>query len=267
MSPLEQFLIVFLAGLVTALATGLGALPFFLTEEVSDRWLVSLWGLAAGIILAASTLGLLREALEAGPASHILAGFLAGVALIVLADLLIGTHTFEPRTLSRAEFDRLALIVGVLTVHSIPEGVAVGVAFVELGVETDVTVAGVGLPALALAMSIAVAIMNVPEGLAIAIPMRTYGIGRWQTVGWAVASSLPQPIGAVLAFYFVTTASSLLPLGLALAAGAMLYLVVHDMLPEAIARGRELPGRGRLELFAGAVIGFGSMVPLLVVFG
>ena len=267
MTPLEQFLIVFLAGLVTALATGLGALPFFLTEEVSDRWLVSLWGLAAGIILAASTLGLLREALEAGSPTSVTAGVLAGIGLIVLADRLIGTHTFEPRTISRAEFDRLALIVGVLTVHSIPEGVAVGVAFAELGVEADVTVAGIGLPTLAVAMSLAVAIMNVPEGLAIAIPMRTYGIGRWKTVGWAVASSLPQPIGAVLAFYFVRTASSLLPVGLALAAGAMLYLVVHDMLPEAIERGRELPGRGRRELFVGVAVGFGAMVPLLVIVG
>lgn len=200
------------------------------------------------VFLAASTIGLLREALEAGSSIHVIAGLLAGIGLIVLADRLIGTHTFEPRTLSRAEFDRLVLIVGVLTVHSVPEGVAVGVAFAQLGVEADVTVAGIGLPTLAVAMSLAVAIMNVPEELAIAIPMRTYGIGRRRTVGWAVASSL-------------------LPFGLALAAGAMLYPVVHDMLPEAIGRGRELPGRGRRELVTGVVVGFGAMVPLLVVFG
>ncbi|WP_255193097.1 ZIP family metal transporter [Natronobeatus ordinarius] len=265
--PLEYLVVVFLAGLVTALSTGLGALPFFLTDEVSDRWLVGLWGLAAGIILSASLFGLLPEALEAGSPIHVVAGLLVGVGLVVVADRVVGAHDFEPRTLARADFDKLVLIVGVLTIHSVPEGVAVGVAFAELGLEGDLVLAGIAVPALAVFVSLAVAIVNVPEGLAIAIPMRTYGIGRWQTVGWAVFSGLPQPIGAVLAYYFVTVASGVLPFGFGLAAGAMIYLVARDMLPEAAARGRHLPGRGRRELLVGFVVGLGSMLPLLVVFG
>ncbi len=265
--PLEHLVIVFLAGLVTALSTGLGVAPFFLADEVSDRWFVALWGLAAGIILSASVFGLLPEALEAGATSHVIAGLLAGAGLVVVADWIIGAHEFEPRTIARADFDKLVLIVGVLTIHSIPEGVAVGVAFAELGTEGDLVLAGVAIPALAVFVSLAVAIVNVPEGLAIAIPMQTYGIGRWKTVGWAVFSGLPQPIGAVLAFYFVTVASGVLPFGFGLAAGAMIYLVARDMLPEAAARGRHLPGRGRRELLVGFVAGAGAMVPLLVVFG
>ena len=208
--PLEHLVVVFLAGLVTALSTGLGALPFFLTDEVSDRWLVALWGLAAGIILSASLFGLLPEALEVGSPVHVVAGLLVGVGLVVVADRVVGAHDFEPRTLARADFDKLVLIVGVLTIHSVPEGVA---------------------------------------------------------VGWAVFSGLPQPVGAVLAYYFVTLASGVLPFGFGLAAGAMIYLVARDMLPEAAARGRRLPGGGRRELLAGLVVGLGSMLPLLVVFG
>ena len=267
MVTLENLLIVFLAGLVTALSTGLGALPFFLTDEVSDRWLVVLWGLATGIILSVSVFGLLPEALEAGSTVHVVAGLLVGVGLVVLADRAVGTHGFEPRTIERADFDKLVLIVGVLTIHSVPEGVAVGVAFAELGLEGDLVIAGVAIPALAVFVSLAVSIVNVPEGLAIAIPMRTYGIGRWQTVGWAVFSGLPQPIGAVLAYYFVTTATGLLPFGFGLAAGAMVYLVAHDMLPEALERGKRLGGNGRRELLVGFAAGFVSMVPVLLVFG
>ena len=271
MIELEHLIVVFLAGLVTALSTGLGVLPFFLTDEVSDRWIVALWGLAAGIILSASVFGLLFEALETGSVGLVAIGLVAGVGLILLADRAIGAHSFEPRSLTRGDFDTLVLIVGVLTIHSVPEGVAVGVAFAELGLEAgadgEFVIAGLTLPALAVFISIAVSIMNVPEGLAIAIPMRTYGIGRWKTVGWAVASSLPQPIGAVLAYIFVVEAEGLLPLGFGFAAGAMIYLAIREMIPEALTRGRELTGNGRVELVAGFVVGVVIMTPLLALFG
>jgi len=265
--PPEHLLVVFLAGLVTAVSTGLGALPFFLVDEVSDRWLVVLWGIASGILLATAVVGLLPEALATGATGLVVLGTLAGVGLVIAADRAIGASGYEPRTLSRSEFEGLALIVGVLTIHSVPEGVAVGVAFAELGLEGDLVVAGIAVPTLAVFVSIAVSIVNVPEGLAIAIPMRTYGVGRWRTVGWAVASSLPQPVGAVLAYVSVTTAAGLLPFGFGFAAGAMVYLVAHDMLPDAIERGRELPGRGRRELLAGLLVGVAVMAPPLLIFG
>ena len=265
MIPFEYYVVVFLAGLVTALSTGVGALV--LSDDVSDRYLVALWGLAAGIILSASIFGLIFEALETGEYGLVGVGLLAGVGIVVLVDRLITAHEFQPRTIAKGDFEKLALIFGVLTIHSFPEGIAVGVAFAELGTSGDLVLAGIAIPALAVFVSIAVSIMNVPEGLAIAIPFRTYGIGRWQTVGWAIASSLPQPVGAVLAYAFVTTATGLLPLGFGFAAGAMLYLVVNDIVPEAIGLARKLPGGGYGELLAGLVVGVIAMTPLLVVFG
>jgi ZIP family zinc transporter len=114
-------------------------------------------------------------------------------------------------------------------------------------------------------MTVAISIHNVPEGVAISIPLRTMGVPNWKLVWWAVFSSLPQPIGAVIAFYFVRIARTVLPYGFGFAAGAMIYLVLTEFLPEALDEGADLPSHGRPELVAGVVGGVVAMVPLLVV--
>ncbi|WEL16796.1 Putative divalent heavy-metal cations transporter [Halorhabdus sp. SVX81] len=267
MSLLANLTLVFVAGFITALATGLGALPFFLVEDISDRWYVALWGLASGIMVAASLFGLIFEGLAEGTAIEIAIGMAAGVVLVILAHRVLDGAEIDPQEYAEADYKKLVLILGILTVHSFPEGVAVGVSFAELGLEgaQGPMVLGVTVPILAVFMTIAISIHNVPEGTAIAIPLRSMDVGEWRMVWWAVFSSLPQPIGAVLAFAFVRVARDFLPYGFGFAAGAMIYLVLTEFIPEALETGADLPSRGRPELTAGVVVGVAIMVPLALV--
>ncbi len=255
---------VFFAGLLTDLATGLGALPFFFVDDVGDRWRVGLWGLASGIMLSASGFGLFREGLNYGTPLDVGAGALVGVALVVVARRVIDDHEFEPREIAQADFEKLVLVAGVLTVHSFPEGVAVGVSFADMGLEGGYPILGFSVPLLAVFMTIAISIHNIPEGLAVSIPLHEHGARRWKLVGVAVFTSIPQPIGAVLAFAFVQFARTLLPAGYGFAGGAMVYLVLTEFIPEARAVGRRLPNDGHRELLAGLVVGVAAMLPLLV---
>jgi ZIP family zinc transporter len=289
MVHLQSLFVVFVAGLLTALATGLGALPFFFVEEFSDRWNVGLWGIASGIMVAASLFGLVNEGLayaSGGFPGLLIAGLLAGVVLVELSDRILDTidvgsgesaenlgedaealdeERLEAKAFAEGDPKTLVLILGILTVHSFPEGVAVGVSFAELGVEGGVSVLGLSVPLLAVFMTIAISIHNIPEGTAIAIPMRAMGLTNWRMVGAAVFSSLPQPIGAVIAFTFVLWAEAFLPFGFGFAAGAMIYLVATEFVPEALATGAELPGKGYRELAVGFAAGVGVMIPLLYV--
>jgi ZIP family zinc transporter len=257
---------VFVAGLLTALATGVGALPFFFVSEVSDRWNVALWGLASGIMLSASGFGLVLEGVnaETGGPPEVAVGMLAGVLLVVVAHEIIEGAEVNPRRYEEADFRKLLLILGILTVHSFPEGVAVGVSFADLGLEGGLVLGGFVVPVLAVFMTVAISIHNMPEGLAISIPLRAMGVPNWKLVWWAVFSSLPQPVGAVVAFYFVRIAREFLPFGFGFAAGAMSYLVLTEFIPEALEEGADLPLGGRRELLAGLAVGVAAMLPLLV---
>ncbi|WP_134671286.1 ZIP family metal transporter [Halorussus marinus] len=296
MGLVENLVLVFVAGLMTALATGLGALPFFVVDDFSDRWNVALWGVASGIMVSASLFGLVNEGLaySEGLPTLMVAGLLVGVVLVEVSDWLLDRidvsgrtddhpeetdesnagvdpehahdeHALEVEAFAEGDLKKLVLILGILTVHSFPEGVAVGVSFAELGLEGGVGVLGFSVPVLAVFMTVAISIHNVPEGLAISIPMRAMGLSNWRMVGAAVFSSLPQPIGAVIAFAFVRWAQEFLPFGFGFAAGAMVYLVVTEFVPEALETGADLPGEGRRELLVGALAGAAAMVPLLAV--
>jgi len=265
MATLGSYALVFVAGLITALATGLGALPFFVVDDVSERWRVALWGLASGIMVAASVFGLIFEGLAEGTVPEIIPGLLAGALLVAVASRLIDDHEFAPREIAQADFEKLVLILGVLTVHSFPEGVAVGVSFADLNLEGGLAVGGFVVPVLAVFMTLAISIHNVPEGLAVSIPLHELGMSRARMVGAAVFTSLPQPLGAVIAFGFVRWAREFLPFGFGFAAGAMIYLVATEFVPEALDLGRELPGGGHRELVWGFLAGVAGMVPLLLV--
>jgi len=267
MVVVENVVFVFVAGLVTALATGLGAIPFFLVDDFSDRWNVLLWGLASGIMVAASLFGLVREGLNYGSPILLVPGLLTGVALVVVAHEVLEGFDHGPKQFEQASFRKLVLILGILTVHSFPEGVAVGVSFAELGLDgvgagDTITVAGLAVPLLAVFMTVAISIHNVPEGTAIAIPLRSLGVSEPRMVWWAVFSSLPQPVGAVIAYYFVTLAREFLPFGFGFAAGAMIYLVATEFVPEALEYGQNLAGGGKRELLTGMVTGVVAMLPL-----
>ncbi|MBP1986905.1 ZIP family metal transporter [Halolamina salifodinae] len=288
MAVLQSLVLVFVAGLLTALATGLGAIPFFFVEEFGDQWNVALWGIASGIMVSASLFGLFNEGLAytTGVPTMLFGGILAGIVLVEASDRLLSAvdlGTDEPSSSPDAVSDggddnpveveafasgdprKLLLILGILTVHSFPEGVAVGVSFAELGLSGGVPLLGFSIPILAVFMTIAISIHNVPEGTAIAIPMRAMGLSNWRMVGAAVFSSLPQPIGAVIAFAFVRWAESFLPVGYGFAAGAMVYLVATEFVPEALETGADLPDGGRRALIAGFVGGVLVMAPLLFI--
>ncbi|GGL57337.1 ZIP family metal transporter [Halocalculus aciditolerans] len=300
MDAVTAYAFVFLAGLVTCLATGLGALPFFVVDETSDRWTVALWGVASGIMLAASVFGLLREglALTTGLPIVLAVGVAAGVVLVVVANSVldrvdVGGHGHshdepadragadtsnddagpndahdvhvDPEAVAEGDLKKLALILGVLTVHSFPEGVAVGVSFAELGLQGGVPILGLTVPVLAIVMTVAISVHNIPEGLAVSIPLKAMDVSKWRMVGAAVFSSLPQPIGAVIAFAFVTWAYRFLPFGYGFAAGAMLYLVLAEFVPDALEAGADLPGGGYRELALGVLGGVAIMVPLIFV--
>ncbi len=253
---------VFVAGLLTALATGLGAVPFFFLDSIDARGNVLLWGFSSGIMLSASGFGLLKEGLAAGTALEVGSGALVGVLLVVVAHEILVDADIDPRSYERADFSKLLLILGILTVHSFPEGVAVGVSFADLGFEGGIPILGVSVPVLAIFMTVAISIHNVPEGTAVSIPLRSLGVSEWRMVWWAVFSSLPQPIGAVIAFTFVRLARAFLPYGFGFAAGAMVYLVLTEFVPEALETGRDLPRSGLPLLLGGMVIGTLVMLPL-----
>ncbi|ELY84131.1 ZIP family metal transporter [Natrinema altunense] len=265
MALLENLALVFVAGLVTALATGLGALPFFFFEGISDRRNVILWGLSSGIMISASLFGLVDEGLAEGTPLQIAIGMAAGVGLVVIAHDVLMDAEIEPRQYEEADFKKLVLILGILTVHSFPEGVAIGVSFADLGLEGGTELLGFTIPVLAIFMTIAISIHNIPEGTAISIPLRSMDVANWKLVWWAVFSSLPQPIGAILAFGFVRYAREFLPYGFGFAAGAMIYLVLTEFVPEALAIGERLPHGGKPDLAAGIGIGVLVMLPLAVI--
>lgn len=220
MSPV---LVVFLYGLATALATGLGALPFALLRSVSPTAVALANAVAGGLMLGAS-FGIVAEGSEYG-ALQTLAGGLLGVVFILVTQRYLGDPDDAIADAATADSRRMTLIVIVMTVHSFAEGVAVGVSFG-------------GGATLAVAITLAIAVHNVPEGLAISAVMRPRGATVLACAGWSIFSSLPQPLMAVPAFLFVDAFRAALPYGLGFAAGAMVFMVLEELLPEAYDRAR-----------------------------
>lgn len=216
-------LVVFLYGLATALATGLGALPFFFVRRISPRVVAVANALAAGLMLGAS-FGLVAEGTEYG-AWQTLAGALLGVLFIIGTQRLLGDREVAFGDVRGSDARQMALIVIVMTIHSFAEGVAVGVSFG-------------GGATLALVITLAIAVHNIPEGLAITAVLRPRGVSVAKCAGWSIFSSLPQPLMAVPAFLFVETFQKALPYGLGFAAGAMVFMVLEELLPEAYDRAR-----------------------------
>lgn len=211
---------VFIYALLTALATGLGALPFIFIRGISDRTVAFSNAIAAGLMLGAS-FSLLAEGTAHGGAATFIGANL-GVLFILVTQKLLGDHEVDATFLgaSGATGRRMMLVLVVMTVHSFAEGAAVGVSF------------GGGM-GLATAITLAVAVHNVPEGLAISAVLRPRGATILACVGWSIFSSLPQPITAVPAYLFVDHFSVALPYGLGFAAGAMVFMVLVELLPEA----------------------------------
>jgi ZIP family zinc transporter len=209
------------AGTGTALATGLGAVPVFALGRRADGLRPMLWGIAAGVMAVASVVGLLEPALNEGSGPAVAGGLLAGALFLVAARRALAGRDVHVGALRGTGVRRSALVFAVLLVHSLPEGFAIGTAFAS---ERE----GLGLFVL-----VAIALQNVPEGTASAIPMRDAGFRPSQQFWAAVATSAPQPVGAVAAYVLVEQLEGLLPVSFSFAAGAMLALVVLELVPQA----------------------------------
>ncbi|MEZ4423880.1 MAG: ZIP family metal transporter [Gemmatimonadota bacterium] len=214
---------VFLLALVTALATGLGALPFLFLRTISAQVVAYSNAVAAGLMLGAS-FGLLAEGSEYG-AVQAVAGANLGVLFVLVFSRLLEGHDVEFGRVQGLGARKMLLIVAVMTVHSVSEGVAVGASFA-------------GGAALATLITIAIAVHNIPEGLAISAVLRPQGQSVLACAGWSVFSSLPQPLMAVPAFLFVEAFRPALPYAMGFAGGAMVLMVLYELLPEAYEDGR-----------------------------
>jgi ZIP family zinc transporter len=232
------------------LATGLGALAVLAIREPGDRVLDVLLGVTAGIMLAAAVFSLLVPALDEGTVGEVALGFLAGTAVLAALDAFIPhVHArFSERSQSRQE-RRATLLLGALTIHNLPEGLAVGIAFAAGGPE-------LGIP-----IAIAIGLQNVPEGFAASAPLVAGGASLWLAIGLATATGLVEPVAALVGYAIAEFVSSLLPFALAFAGGAMVYVVVDEMLPESRENGNEREATG------GVVVGFVVMMLLDNAFG
>ena len=223
--------------LIPMLGTMLGAaFVFLMKDEMSPRVQKSLLGFASGVMVAASVWSLLIPAMEMEvdegkwavlPAAG---GFLLGIGFLLLLDELtphlhIGTE--KPEGL-RSRLSRTAMLALAVTIHNLPEGMAVGVVFA--GAEGGI--GGLSL-ASALAVSIGIAIQNIPEGAIISMPMRAEGNSRWRSFIIGSLSGAVEPIGALAVVLLASLITPALPYFLAFAAGAMFYVVVEELIPEA----------------------------------
>ncbi len=234
-------LTVFVAALITALATGLGALPLLFSHGTGER-VLGLANAAASGVMAAASVSLFIEGVDRSGVRSI-GGLLAGAAFVLLVsrELHAPGHAHDFGSLRGEDAVKAVLIVAVMTVHSIAEGVGVGAAFG--GSET-----------LGLLITIAIAVHNIPEGLAISLVLVPRGASVRAAAGWSIFSSLPQPLLAVPAFLFVDAFQGLLPAALGFAAGAMIWMVARELLPEAL---RQAPARA---VAATAAVSFAAML-------
>lgn len=255
----------FLGLLIPLLGTMLGsAFVFFMKDEMPERVQKTLLGFASGVMVAASVWSLLIPAMEMeegqGAFSVVPAavGFLLGVGFLLLLDELtphlhLGSSSPEG---PRSRLSRTAMLALAVTIHNLPEGMAVGVVFA--GAEQGV--GGLSL-ASAVAVSLGIAIQNVPEGAIISMPMRAEGNSRWRSFLIGSLSGAVEPIGGLAVVLLASLLTPVLPYMLAFAAGAMFYVVVEELIPEASS------GKHSNLSTIGFAVGFVLMMVLDVVMG
>lgn len=238
---------VFVAAMITAIATGFGAIPFIYFKKFDKKWLGIGNSIAAGLMFGASV-GLIYEGFTiqevSQPVLRVIIGAITGGLLVYISHKLLENRKsdYSIGNIHGANAIKMLMIVGIMTIHSFAEGVGVGVSFGDS-------------PSFGTFISLAIAIHNIPEGLAICLILIPRGVSVRKGALWSIFSSLPQPIMAVPAFLFVLTFRPFLPVGLGLAAGAMFWMVFKELLPEA-----------RAELNTKTVFLIASVTAILMVF-
>ncbi len=210
-----------LAGLLAGLAAGAGGALVALLPRISRQVYDTLLGFSAGVMLATGTITLLLPALRQNAGWQPSLGLLAGALLVFSLERVV-PHLephFAPQ-LNGPDKRLGVLLAAAITLHHIPEGLAIGVAFAGQGFSIGMVVA------------VAIAIQNIPEGLAVAMPLRRAGFSRGRAVLWATLSGVGEPLAAVLGVWFVRAVGPVVPFALALAAGAMIFVASDQLIPE-----------------------------------
>ncbi|MCK9394127.1 MAG: ZIP family metal transporter [Methylobacter sp.] len=248
----EIVVIGFFASILAGLATGLGALPALFFKDISKNLFNSMLGAAAGVMLAATAFSLLVPGMAYGnqiwPGQGIYIvslGMLIGAVFLHYADRqLPHVHLDSIADTDLASLNKVWLFIIAITIHNFPEGMSVGVSF------------GSGEMKNGVVLAIAIALQNIPEGLAVALPLVGLGYNKWRAVGIATATGLVEPVGGLLGITMVTVFQPILPLAMGFAAGAMLFVISEEIIPETHAN-----GRSRYATFA-LMIGFIIMMVL-----
>lgn len=254
------------ATLFTWGVTALGAAMVFFFRNIDKRVLNAMLGFAAGVMIAASFWSLLKPSIEMSEAKGVMAwipasiGFLTGGVFLLIIDKIL-PHLHLGLPVSKAEgiktsWQRSVLLILAITLHNIPEGLAVGVAFGALSENPDIQ----GISG-AVALAFGIGLQNFPEGAAVSIPLRREGFSRFKGFWYGQLSGIVEPLAGLIGAYMVVTIRALLPYALAFAAGAMIFVVVEELIPESQ---REF----RTDLSTiGAMIGFTTMMVLDVALG
>ena len=241
-----------IASLLAGLATGVGALPALFFKNVPDRLMSALLGGAAGVMLAATSFSLIVPGIEHGNllwpgyGVYVVAISLFGgaICLDIVDRLLPHEHFILGHEGPSSKMKRIWLFIIAITIHNFPEGMAVGVGF------------GSGDIANGTSLAIGIGLQNMPEGLAVALPLLGLGYSRLKAIGIATLTGLVEPVGGLLGVAAVSIFHPVLPIGLAFAAGAMLFVISDEIIPETHAK-----GRSRLATF-GIIVGFIIMMTL-----
>lgn len=243
----EILLNAFLGGLVCLVATSLGAMIAFIKTSLSGKKLDFFFGFSIGIMMAASFFSLLQPALETGGITITSIGFLAGSILMYGSDLFIPHEHLLKASGENKESSRLMKIIAAMTLHNLPEGFSVGVVF------------GSGNIKAAWGLTSGIALQDFPEGASVSIPFVKLGRSSVEAVLLGVLSGIVEPLGALFSALLVQAFRWLLPFFLAFGAGAMIYVIGSEMIPEAHSSGF---GKDTM-LFM--VIGFVTMMILDVI--
>lgn len=263
---LNPVLLALIATLFTWTLTALGASMVFFFKTINKKILNSMLGFAAGIMIAASFWSLLKPAIEMAEESGVtpwmpaLVGFLAGGAFLLAIDKIL-PHLHLGLSTDKAEgiktsWQRSVLLILAITLHNIPEGLAVGVAFGALAISPDAGILGG-----AVALAIGIGLQNFPEGAAVSIPLRREGFSRLKSFFYGQLSGVVEPMAGVLGAYLVLAIRPLLPYALSFAAGAMIFVVVEELIPES------QTGNETDLSTIGAILGFATMMLLDVGLG
>lgn len=259
-SPVMQTL---LATLFTWGMTALGAATVFLFKSTDRRIMDTMLGFSAGVMVAASFWSLLEPAIESAAAMGVVkwvpaaVGFLAGGLFLRLVDrFLPHLHLEQEKSEGiKTGWSRTVLLALAITLHNIPEGLSVGVGFGAAALKTGgANIAGAAV------LALGIGIQNFPEGAAVSLPLRRQGMSRWKSFFYGQLSGFVEPVAAIIGVLLVSAIQPLMPYALAFAAGAMIYVVADEVLPEANAS-----GNGHLATM-GTMFGFALMMVLDVAF-